>query len=356
MDGCMRVLFGGALTNKLLAVIASIAFVGVAVSPVTAQPDSVRWIQVDRALSSLAPQSNLLVGELRGSTCATIHGRNESTPLAIASTFKLYVLGELARQIQVGDAAWNDSIVVTDALRSMPSGDYAFVPAGTAVDVLSLAEAMIAESDNTATDHLINYLGRENVERAFGAFGHSNPQSNVPLLFTRELFSIKMSQSAEWMRQYMSASDDEQLELLESQIDPLVIDPTAGWGLWNGPTAIEGIEWFASAEDLCRVTASLWSIGAQDGLGHVRDILTGNRGGITDTRTWPRAGYKGGLEAGVLNMTYVLERSDGRVFVATASYNQPAGRVDDSAAFSHLFPLFDCLGIVAGAGSCADPT
>jgi len=323
-------------------------------APVSAQWTTVQWSQLDQALAPLAPRSNLLVAEFRGSTCATIHGRDETAPLAIASTFKLYVLGELARQIQVGEAAWSDTIVVSDALRSMPSGDYAFVQAGTAVDVRSLAGAMIGQSDNTATDHLIDYLGRENVESAFAAYGHSDPESNVPMLLTRELFSIKMTQSAEWMQRYMSASDEAQLQLLEDQIEPILINPTAGWGLWNGPTAIDGIEWFASAADLCRVTASLWSIGAQDGLEPVREILTGNRGGITDTATWPRAGYKGGLEAGVVNMTYVLERSDGRVYFVSAGYNQPAGRVDDAAARAHLFPVFDCLGVVEGAGSCAD--
>lgn len=324
-----------------------------AVAPIAAQQTTMHWGQLDQALDPLAPQSNLLVAEFRGSACTEIHARNESAPLAIASTFKLYVLGELARQIQIGEVRWTDTIVVSDALRSMPSGDYAWAPAGTVVDVLSLAEAMIGESDNTATDHLIDLLGRENVERAFGVYGHSDPEANVPLLLTRELFSIKMSQSQGWMMRYMSASDEEQLELLESQIVPIIINPDDGWGNWNGPTAINGIEWFATAEDLCRVAASLWSIGAQDGLEPVREIMTGNRGGIGDTRTWPRAGYKGGLEAGVVNMTYVLERSDGRVFFVTAGYNQPAGRVDDHAARERLFPVFDCLGVIDGARSCA---
>ncbi len=323
------------------------------VGPTTAQNTTMRWGQLDQNLVALAPQSNLLVAEFRGSACAEIHGRNETAPLAIASTFKLYVLGELARQIQIGDVRWTDTVVVSDALRSMPSGDYAWAPSGTVVTVLNLAEAMIAQSDNTATDHLIDLLGRENVERAFGAFGHSEPEANVPLLLTRELFSIKMSQSHVWMLRYMAASDEDQLEMLETQIVPIIIDPDDGWGNWSGPTAIDGIEWFASADDLCRATASLWSIGAQTGLEPVREILTGNRGGIADTLTWPRAGYKGGLEAGVVNMTYILERSDGRVFFVTAGYNQPAGRVDDYAAREHLFPVFDCLGVIDGVRSCA---
>jgi len=340
---------------RLLPILALATLIGLAPFPALAQTSTFAWNSTDRSLESLAPQSNLLVAEFRGSSCATIHGRNEATPLAIASTFKLYVLGELARQVQAGTVAWDDGVVLADSLRSMPSGDYAYVQAGTIVDVRSLAEAMIWQSDNTATDHLIDFLGRENVEKAFAAYGHSDPTANFPLLTTREMFGIKMSQTAQWMDRYMSASDEEQARLLADDIDPMTIDPAAGWGNWNGPTAIDGIEWFASASDLCRATASLWSMGAQADLEPVRDILTGNRGGISDAAAWPRAGYKAGYEAGVVNMTFVLERSDGRVFFVSAGYNQPRGAIDQSTARAELTPVFECLSVVSGPGSCAEP-
>jgi len=342
-------------TVRLLRIVVLVTLMGLAPSPASAQSSTSSWANLDRSLELLAPRSNLLVAQFRGSSCATIHGRNEATSLAIASTFKLYVLGELARQVQAGEVGWSDRVVLTNDLRSMPSGDYAWVQAGTVVDVQSLAEAMIWQSDNTATDHLIYFLGRENVEEAFAAYGHSDPESNFPLLMTRELFGIKMSQTAQWLDRYISATDDEQARLLQEQIDPMTINPNAGWGNWNGPTAIDGIEWFASAEDLCRATASLWSMGAQPDLEPVRDILTGNRGGIEDRAAWPRAGYKGGYEAGVVNMTFVLERSDGRVFFVSAGYNQPRGAIDQSAARAELTPVFDCLGVVSEPGSCSDP-
>ena len=305
--------------------LALLALVGALAAPATSQNAPFSWAALDRSLIPIAPTSNLLVAEFQGSTCATIHGRNESTPLAIASVFKLYVLGELARQIQLGQASWDARITLTDRLRSMPSGDYAYAAAGTVATVRDLAGAMIRVSDNTATDHLIDYLGRDNVQRAFAAYGHSDPEANTPLLLTREMFGIKMSQSPAWMDRYMAASDADQLAMLRDVIDPLAINPTGGWGNWNGPTAIDGIEWFASASDLCRATASLWAMGAQPGLAPVREILTGNRGIVEDTSAFPRAGYKGGYEAGVVNMTYVLERADGRVFFVTAGYNQPSG-------------------------------
>jgi hypothetical protein len=310
------------------------------------------WSRLDQSVSQLAPGYNLLVAELGHDTCQTIHALNPDEPLAIASTFKLYVLGELARQVQDGTLAWDTPVTITDNLRSMPSGDYAWVPSGDQATVRDLAMAMVATSDNTATDHLIGLLGRENVESAFAAFGHSDPGLNQPLLLTRELFAIKMWQPAEWMSRYATASNEDQLQILTSEIDSLRINPSGGWGKWNGPTAITGIEWFASANDLCRAVETLWTMGGEPGLEPVRDILTANRGGIADPALWPRTGYKGGYEAGVVNATWILERQDGRVFFVTAGFNHPEWVVDQSAPHVLLSPVFACLGTYQGPGDC----
>lgn len=321
-------------------------------SVAAAAPGSFQWSTLDQTLASLSTSSNLLVAEFRGSACQTIHGRNQDQRLAIASTFKIYVLGELARQIQLGSASWDEEIALTDALRSMPSGDYAFMPAGTRVTLQDLAQAMIWQSDNTATDHLITRLGRENVQRAFQAYGHGDPSLNAPLLLTKEVFGIKMNQSPEWMSAWTAAPEDVQLAMLAETVGPMLINPSGGWGKWNGPTAIDGIEWFASADELCRATAALWSIGAQTGLEPVREILTGNRYGVADTGAWPRAGYKGGYEAGVVNMTFVLERNDGRVFFVSAGYNDPVRVVDTATARTYLEPVFECLKVYTSDYAC----
>ena len=329
--------------HRLILLLTFVLFCASTPAAVTAATPQMNWTLLDRTLESISIESNLLVAEFSGSTCDSIHERNADRSLAIASTFKLYVLGELSRQILQGTAAWDDRIPLTSDLRSMPAGDFAFVAEGTEVSVLDLAEAMIGQSDNTATDHLIDYLGRENVYHAFAAFGHTDPEVNNPLLLTRELFAIKMTKSSSWMTTYMAADDSAQLDLLHDEIDPLRIDPTGDWGLWNGPTAIDGIEWFASASDLCRATASLWTLGAQSGLHQVRDILAGNRGAVDDRTNFPQAGYKGGYEAGVVNMTYVLEREDGRVFFVSAGYNSDSIVIETGPAMSHLVPVFACI-------------
>jgi beta-lactamase class A len=340
------------LPRILIAAIAFMTVLIIAAPQLGSAAPGFAWASIDQQVPQIAPGHNLLVAEFSGNACAPIHSVNGGEQLAIASTFKIYVLGELARQVQAGLVRWDEPITLSDSLRSMPSGDYAWVPAGQQVTVRQLAEAMMWNSDNTATDHLINRLGRENIERAFAAFGHANPAANQPLLLTRELFAIKMWQPADWMAQYVAASDEEQLALLQSQIDPVQINPSGGWGKWNGPTAIDGIEWFASADDLCRAMVGIWTMGAQPGLEPVREILAGNRGGIADTAVWPRVGFKNGYEAGVVNSTYVLERNDGRVFFISAGFNHPSGIVDQGAPFALLSPVFTCLATYQQVGDC----
>jgi hypothetical protein len=340
------------LLRVLLGAITLMTAVVIAAPQLEAAAPGGVWPGIDQQVRQLAPEHNLLVAEFAGNSCRTIHGVNAGDQLAIASTFKLYVLGEVARQVQASSLAWDERVTLSERLRSMPSGDFAWVPAGNQATVRELTQAMMWQSDNTATDHLIDRLGREQVEGAFAAYGHADPAANQPLLLTRELFAIKMWQQPDWMARYSAATSEQQLALLTSEIGGVTIDPSGGWGHWNGPTAIDGIEWFASAEDLCRAMVGLWTIGAQPGLEPVREILAGNRGGVLDTSRWPSVGFKNGFEAGVVNATYVLERGDGRVFFVSVGFNHQQQVVDQNAPGWLLGPVFSCLASYRQQGDC----
>lgn len=301
------------------------------------------WGEVDQAVAGLAPSANLIVAEAKGGRCDAIHGWHADQRLAVASSFKLYVLAELARQIESGTISWDEQLPIEDALRSMPSGDFAYLPAGTKRSIRDYATAMIRDSDNTATDHLIHRLGRLNVEFAFGRFGHSDPQVNQPLLLTRELFAIKMHESASWMTDFVAAGGALRRTMLVRQIDPLHVDPTGGWGNWNGPTEIGGIEWFASARDLCTVLAKLEWMSRQPKLAPLREILFSNPGGVAPDPAWTRTGFKGGNEAGVLAQTWLLQRNDGRMFIVSAAFNDPRATPDSATSRTALAPIFTCL-------------
>src|SRR3546814_19943485 len=78
---------------------------------------------------------------------------------ATGSTFKLYILGELAAQIAAGKRRWSDVVPLSHL--SFSSAGTANWPTGTPVTLQTLATWMISVSDNGPTDPLTHLLGRE---------------------------------------------------------------------------------------------------------------------------------------------------------------------------------------------------
>ena len=291
------------------------------------------WSLVGRRLAETAPVASFLAAELTDGACESIYGVAPDRALAIASTFKLYVLGELARQVATGRASWSEELRVDDRWRSKASGEMRYEPSGTTHTLRYFAERMIAESDNTATDHLIARLGRENVEAVQVVLGHAAPELNTPLLMTRELFALKTAPEEGPIDAYLAAPDEVQRRFLETDVAPQPVAPE-GWGDWSGPERID-LEWFASANDLCRALARLHQLADHPDLRPVAQILGLNRGGaLFDRATWPYAGFKMGSEAGVYNLTWLVERSDDRLFVVTAGFNDPIAGIDQGAVFA----------------------
>jgi beta-lactamase class A len=204
------------------------------------------------------------------------------------------------------------------------------------------AEQMISISDNTAADHLLAHLGRENVEDYQARMGHSNPALNEPFLSTREMFTIKLALTAENIQRYVDANPAERRRQLTDEIDPLTVTTAQANG-WTRPRSIDTVEWFASAADLCRAMSSLKALSEQPGLEPVRSILAINPGVPFDPAVWTYIGYKGGSEPGVLNLTWLLQRADGRWFVVTAGLNDPAKNIDTNGAVTLLQSAADLL-------------
>ena len=77
----------------------------------------------------------------------------------------------------------------------------------------------------------------------------------------------------------------------------------------------------ASANDLCAVMnwIRLNSIKAPGS--EFRNILSINPGLSISKKSWQYVGYKGGSEAGVLNMTYLLQSVNGDWYSLSAGWN-----------------------------------
>ncbi len=245
--------------------------------------------------------------------------------LAIGSTFKLYVLSALARQVRQGKRHWDD-VTRIDA-HSLPSGQLQTWPIGTPVTLQALATMMISISDNTATDVLMRLLGRKAIAEEVIASGHSDPGRTLPLLATVEAFALKQGDPAR-IEAYSAADEPARAALLDrwkAELTSNSID--LGKLLDRTPDAIDKIEWFASNEDLAKIFLRLRDSGDPV----VLDILAVNPSIAPDeAEAWAYAGYKGGSEAGVLNLSWLLRDRQQRWFVVSASWNNPGGPVDET--------------------------
>lgn len=300
------------------------------------------WKEVDEVLRGAAPDVGFLAAELRDGDCKPIHELQSEVPLAIGSTFKLYVLGAVAREVELGRATWDERLPIRDDLKSIPPGEKRAEEPGTTFALEEFARDMISVSDNTATDHLLERVSRRRVELFQRTMGNSHWRMNVPFLSTREVTILKLAED-ERARNYLSSSTEDRRELLARMADTPVPSAAALAG-WAEPLRIESLEWFASADDLCRAMAYLKEMSDRPGLHPIERILstdTTTLGGDTDT--WPYVGFKGGSEPGVLNMTAILRRDDGRWFYVSMGLNDPTRDVEALSARRAITAALDLL-------------
>ena len=314
---------------------------GLGITPYQTPPAS--WAQVDRDLAALAPDVSLLAARVSpGGVCTPVHQVAASAARPLASMFKLFVLGALARRIAAGQVSWTQELTVTDALKSGGSGSLQDVPAGTRVSVRQTALQMISISDNTAADMLIHLVGRPAVQAQDQQWS-AHAALNVPFLTTREAFLMKSFDPALAQR-YVSLAPGQRAAFLASSVDPLPVTPEQLQNLGTGlPTDIDTIEWFASPDDICRAFAGLQQLAAQPALAPLGPILSADNGDTElDPARWPTVWFKGGSEPGVLTLGYLATNSKGQTFVVVAMLSDPAAALSPSAQS-------ELLAIVRGA-------
>lgn len=242
--------------------------------------------------------------------------------MAIGSSFKLTILAELVRAVEAGERRWSD--VVPLNAKSF-SGRLLHWPDRAPMTLHSLATAMIAESDNSATDTLLLALGRDKVDAMLATTGHANPDRALPLLTTAEAFALKMPANADLRGHYAVASPDARRALLREAAPRLTADKVDVGSVAEVPTAIDSIEWFASPKDM---------IGLLDWLrlhgGEALPVLAVNPGiPPADAKRWRYLGYKGGSEPGVMAMNFLAQRQDGAWYAVSSSWNDASARLDE---------------------------
>ncbi len=310
---------------------------GLLLSNFAAKNDSMAKVAADFA--ALPGASGYMLAQINDDgTVKTLAANNPDRQFAIGSTFKLYILAELANQVSSGQRKWSD--VTPLAHRSFSSQGTNKWPVNSPATLHSLASWMISVSDNSATDTLLHALGREAVERRLASIGHSNPDKTLPFLSTVEAFALKANTPLR--TKFLGSTESQQRDILEAERAALTFDKIDGSTFNGGPVAIDTIEWFASPADL---TNLMRHIRAQrnDELMAIMAINSGLPDGAATK--WSYVGYKGGSENGVVSMTWLAKSKTGKWVVATGSWNDTTKSVSDSKFGSLMARL---LGTAAG--------
>lgn len=293
--------------------------------PYVASPRS--WSELDSRLRPLAPHVSFAATDVTDD-CRPIHELGGDTAQPLGSAYKLYVLSALGRAVADGRAAWDDPLPIRDAWKSLPTGVLQDEPAGTPVPLRRHANLMISISDNTATDHLTNFVGKPAVAREMAAHGNTD-RRNTPVLTTRELFTLKGYRHPELARTYRA---------LPVPLRPAFLRATAAVPLsriepWTEPRDLGAIEWYGSPRDMCRVLAGLR---ANDDPA-VHTALSISDGGVALNRTeFPTVWFKGGSEPGVLTLNFLAERRNGAVVAASVMLRNDTEPIPASAATEAL--------------------
>ncbi len=237
-----------------------------------------------------------------------IAGHEADRPMGIGSTFKLIVLAALVDLIKEGPANWADVVTLEAKHLSLPSGSLQKMPIGSPFTLHTLAAAMIAESDNTATDVLMDFVGRDRLEAMSGL---------QPFLTTRESFQLEDDEAI--YERFRAGDLAERYAVLADLADAPLPSANAVVRPWKPE-----VEWPLSTRTLCG-----W-------IERVADVdLTQINAGPVRKDGWRQVSYKGGSQVGVLNFTTHARDAKGRRFCLSVSWN--ADKAIDSGPLAGLY-------------------
>ena len=270
---------------------------------------------------------------LPGTTGLGIYALGEGAPRLVAgiapdkamplgSAFKLWVLGELAREVSAGERKWSDVVAIGPA--SLPSGITQNWPPGSPVTIQTLATLMISISDNTATDTLVSLEG-EQLDRFVTQAGVPRL---APVLTTRQMFALKSPANADLATQWAtSLAPSARRTLLDGNAARLRTTPVDPMMFAGKPTKVDTLEWFASPAETAGILDWLRKQGGETPL----SLLAINPGIDPTTRgKFDYVGFKGGSEPGVVTLNFLVRRKDGRWLAIAAGWHRNDAGVEEN--------------------------
>ena len=296
---------------------------------VSLQPAVIKkWADIDTELKKTGARYSYQVSKVTNGQCSAIAGTNPDLSLPLASIFKLYVLLAVADAVKAGTLHWTDQLTVTAEGKKLGSAGLAELQPGAQVSVRKAAQEMISASDNMATDLLIGQLGPGAISHALVAAGHHDPASMTPFPTMHELFSIGWGEP-DLREQWKNGSQQARTQLLQqTNSRPYQPDPNRT----QTPASADGIEWYGTAADICRVHAALQAAAVGEAA-PVKQILSAVPGIDLDRSKWTYIGAKAGNLPGDLTFSWYAVDRTGQPWVVSFQLNWPRYRSATAATW-----------------------
>lgn len=289
------------------------------------------------ALAPLTGSTAFVFTELTPRGPRPLYGLRQNERFAVGSSFKLFILGALAAELNADRRQAADVMRLRPQWMGPPHSELAQWPSGSPATLHTLALKMISISDNTATDHLLHLLGRETVERQMAAMGHRHPQWNTPLLSTREMATLRDRNEGLPGKRYQTLSLPRRRKFLaelgrgQPNYDKLDFDTTA----------YDLAEWYATPMDMARALAWLQQHTGADRSAHpLRGVLAMVPKLPHDEKIWPYVGFKGGSEDQLIAGNWLLKNRKGRWYTFHVYWNSPDQKVEVDQMLKAVETLF----------------
>ncbi len=240
------------------------------------------------ALEALPGRSALLVvddGRMR-------FAHRADDPLGAGSAFKMLVLREYAAAEAAGRLSAAQVVALREEWRAPGPGPARGWPVGMPVTLGTLAAMMISVSDNTATDALMDLIGRARLDAAA-------PARNRPLMTTRELHHLRLHPDVQALQRWREGDVAARRAVLAGLPPLATLAP-----VWGDRLASD-VDYLFTARELC-------ALAAETGGRPEMRINPGPAAGLG----WDWAAYKGGSTDTSISGTLLVGKAARRVCVA----------------------------------------
>jgi hypothetical protein len=295
---------------------------------------------VEAALAKLPGNTGFAFTELTPEGPMLLYGVRENDRFAIGSSFKLFILGTLIKDVNEDRRQLEDVMLLSANLTGPPHSEMAEWPIGSPVTLYTLALKMISISDNTATDHLLFELGREAIERQAEVMIGADAAWNTPLLSTREMTMLRDRKTGMLGNAYQKLDEAQQRKFL-ARLD----EGKPNYDTMDFDTAAYKVaEWYATPLDMAKALSWIHQHTKKDKPASlVRQILTIDPKLPHDAKEWPFVGFKGGSEDQLLAGNWLLKNQNGKWYTMHVYYNNPDGKADQEKLIAAIGAIFGAV-------------